>query len=99
MILEIAYISIREGSAEAFEQAIADAAIVFRQARGCRSFALSRVIEDPLQFRLLVGWDTVEDHMVSFRNSPAFAEWRALAGPFFAAPPRVEHFETVLQGF
>jgi hypothetical protein len=30
---------------------------------------------------------------VGFRQSPAFADWRAIVGPFFAAPPVVEHFE------
>jgi hypothetical protein len=30
---------------------------------------------------------------VGFRQSPLFAEWRAIVGPFFAAPPNVEHFE------
>jgi hypothetical protein len=32
---------------------------------------------------------------VAFRGGPLFAEWRALVGPFFAAPPVVEHFELV----
>ena len=26
-------------------------------------------------------------------ESPAFAEWRAIIGPFFASPPVVEHFD------
>ena len=26
-------------------------------------------------------------------QSPLFTEWRAIVGPFFAAPPHVEHFE------
>lgn len=99
MVLEVAHITIREGSGAAFETAVAAAATVFREAQGCRSFALSRVIEDPLQFRLLVGWDSLDDHMVSFRSSPGFAQWRSLVDPFFAEPPRVEHFETVLQAF
>jgi hypothetical protein len=32
---------------------------------------------------------------VGFRGSPAFAQWRALIGPFFDSPPVVEHFESV----
>jgi hypothetical protein len=32
---------------------------------------------------------------VGFRQSPAFAEWRAIVGPFFAVPPTVEHFALV----
>jgi hypothetical protein len=41
-------------------------------------------------------WDTLEDHMVGFRESPAFAEWRALLGPHFAGPPAVEHYIAAL---
>jgi hypothetical protein len=29
---------------------------------------------------------------VDFRQSAAFQQWRAIVGPFFAAPPSVEHF-------
>ena len=32
---------------------------------------------------------------IGFRQSPAFADWRAIVGPFFASPPVVEHFELV----
>jgi hypothetical protein len=35
--------------------------------------------------------------MVDFRNSPAFQEWRALVGGFFAGAPNVEHMETVFE--
>jgi hypothetical protein len=40
----------------------------------------------------MIFWDALEDHMVGFRQSPAFAEWRAIVGPFFAEAPQVEHF-------
>ncbi|MES2943519.1 MAG: antibiotic biosynthesis monooxygenase, partial [Pseudomonadota bacterium] len=30
-----------------------------------------------------------------FRESPAFASWRAIVGPFFTGPPTVEHFDLV----
>ena len=40
---------------------------------------------------------TLEDHTVGFRGSPAFAQWRAIVGPFFAAAPQVEHFELVVK--
>ena len=35
---------------------------------------------------------TMENHTVDFRESPAFQEWRALVGPYFAVPPAVEHY-------
>ncbi len=44
---------------------------------------------------LQIFWATLEDHTIGFRQSPAFADWRAIVGPFFASPPVVEHFELV----
>jgi quinol monooxygenase YgiN len=99
MIHEIAYIEIAPEHAAAFEAAVAEAALYFRAAQGCRSFRLERIIEQPSHYRLVVGWDRVEDHMVTFRNSDGFQRWRELAGPYFATPPRVEHVETVVDVF
>ncbi len=93
MITEIAYLTIDPARAAAFEAAVASAAEHFRTAQGCRSMRLERVIEDPAKYRLVVGWDSVEAHMVTFRESEGFARWRELAGPFFVAPPVVEHWE------
>jgi len=43
----------------------------------------------------MIFWDTLENHTVDFRNSPAFGEWRAIVGPHFAVPPQIEHFTLV----
>ncbi len=99
MIHEIAEIEVIDGHAAEFEAAVSEAAPLFQNARGCRSFALTRSIEHPQRYRLTVGWGTVEDHMVHFRESEVFQGWRALVGPHFASPPRVEHVETVIAGF
>jgi hypothetical protein len=44
----------------------------------------------------MVKWETLENHTVDFRGSENFTEWRGLVGQYFAAPPEVEHTETVL---
>src|SRR5204863_322875 len=44
------------------------------------------------RYLLMIHWDTVENHTVDFRQSPAFQEWRAFVSPYFAAPPVTEHF-------
>jgi quinol monooxygenase YgiN len=95
MITEIAQIYIDPARATDFEAAVALAAGVFQAADGCRGMRLERGIEDPAKYRLIVQWDSVEHHMVSFRNSDGFQTWRALAGPFFADPPVVDHSECV----
>ena len=98
-IWEIAEIDVIAGHEAAFEAGVAEAAPHFKAARGCRSFALTRSIEHPQRYRLTVGWDSVEDHMVHFRESAAFQIWRGLVGPHFATPPRVEHVQSVIDSF
>jgi len=98
MILEIADIRIHPGQNEAFEAAIAKGASeVISQAKGFRGYKVNRSIESPERYVLQVFWETLEDHTVGFRESSAFPAWRAVVGPFFAAPPAVEHFDLVLQ--
>ena len=94
MILEIADIRIQPGQQAAFEKAIAlGLSTVAAKAKGFRGAKVNRGIESPERFVLHIFWDTLEDHTVGFRESPLFTEWRAIVGPFFAAPPNVEHFE------
>ena len=96
MILEIADIRIAPGQQAAFEEAIArGASSVIAGAKGCQGYKVNKGIESPERYILQVFWDTLEDHTVGFRGSPAFTEWRALVGPFFAQPPAVEHFTLV----
>lgn len=97
MVFEIAEIDVTPGQEDDFEKAVAEASLYFKEAQGYQSLALNRSVEYPSRYRLVVGWDTVDDHMVTFRESPGFQEWRRLASPFFAEPPRVEHVQTVFQ--
>ena len=96
MILERAIFAIKPGQAEDFAQAFGQAAPLIRAAKGCRKAELHRGIENPDSFILLVEWETLEDHMVGFRESQAFTEWRALLGPHFASAPAVEHYTAPL---
>lgn len=96
MILEMANIEVNPGAEAAFEQAVAKAAPLFAAARGCQGMELHRVVETPTRYILMVRWATLEDHTVHFRESEAFQQWRALAGPHFASPPDVHHTRIVL---
>jgi heme-degrading monooxygenase HmoA len=94
MILELADIRIHAGQQTAFDEAIQRGLqTVISQAKGFQGFKVNKGIEHPERYVLMIFWDTLEDHTVHFRQSPAFAEWRAIVGPFFAIPPVVEHFE------
>ena len=98
MIHEHAEIDVALGKEQAFEAAVRAALPLFLAAKGCHGLRLMRSIEHAGRYRLLVEWNSVENHMVDFRESAAFAEWRRLVGPSFAAAPRVEHLETVVAG-
>ncbi len=94
MILELADLRIQPGQQAAFEEAIERGlSTVAKRAKGFQGAKVNRGIENPERYVLQIFWDTLEDHTVGFRESPLFTEWRAIVGPFFAAPPVVEHFE------
>ena len=97
MITEIAQIEIKPGTERDYEAAIAKAAALPPVA-GFHGFELHRSIEKPQRYRFIAKWDSVEAHE-AFRASERFAEWRALVGSFYAAPPEVEHTETVVSTF
>ncbi|MCJ2183609.1 antibiotic biosynthesis monooxygenase [Novosphingobium sp. 1949] len=96
MIHEIATLIIDPATAPEFEAAVLAAKPHFEAAKGFVSFALERSIETAGRYHLVVGWESVEAHTVDFRESDGFAAWRALAGPFFVAPPSVEHVAKVI---
>ncbi len=93
MILEIADIRITPGKQAEFDAAIQHAvATVASQAKGFKGFRVNKGIESPERYVLMIFWETLENHTVDFRQGPLFPQWRAIIGPFFAAPPAVEHF-------
>lgn len=96
MIAEVAHIRVKPGQEAAFEADITQAEAVLSRAKGWRGLTLTRAIEDPALYYVLIRWETVQHHSVDFREGPLFAEWRALVGPHFAEPPSVLHFNTVL---
>jgi len=93
MILELASIHIQPGQSTAFEAAYLEASKVIASAKGYIKHELQRSLEVEHHYMLFVEWQTLGDHMVGFRESPLFLEWRRLIGPFFARPPEVEHYE------
>ena len=91
MVLEVADIEVRAGEEEQFVAAYRSVRSVLTGTPGCRSVRMTRGIESPTRFVLLVEWETLEAHEQDFRNTERFPRWRAAIGPHFAAPPRVEH--------
>jgi heme-degrading monooxygenase HmoA len=95
MVLEVALIDVIPGQEDAFAAAYAQGHPVLAGTPGCRSVRMTRGIESPSRFVLLVEWDSVQAHDDNFRATERFVRWRALIGPHFANPPLVEHFTGV----
>ncbi|HEV7898071.1 MAG TPA: antibiotic biosynthesis monooxygenase family protein [Planosporangium sp.] len=92
MVIEIALIDVLEDREDEFAAAYAKAKAVLASTPGCRSVRMTRGVETPTRFVLLVEWDSVDAHIENFRATDRFTEWRGLIGPYFDGAPRVEHF-------
>ncbi len=93
MVLEIAQIQIRPGENAAFEEAMELALrTITAKAKGCKGYAFMKGIESPEHYVLQVTWEKVEDHTVTYRQSPERDQWRALISPFYAQTPTMAHF-------
>jgi heme-degrading monooxygenase HmoA len=99
MIVEIAKITLKTGSGDAFERAVANAAELFRRVPGCLGMQLLRPLEVRDSYRLVIEWRTLEDHVVHFRASAEFTEWRAIISPFLDGPLHIENTEPFGVGF
>jgi heme-degrading monooxygenase HmoA len=95
VIVELAQLTISPGREADFEAVFPTAITLIAGSRGYLAHELRRSVETPNRYVLRVEWTTLEDHTVGFRGSPAFVQWRERVGPFFAAPPVVEHFQPV----
>lgn len=93
MVLEVALIDVTDPVG--FEAAYLEARPIIVGTPGCRSVRMTHGVESPNRFVLLVEWDSVEMHETAFRQTERFARWRAMIGPWFDGPPRVEHFADV----
>ena len=93
MVLEVAIFDVTD--ADDFEAAYLGARQVLIESEGCRSVRMTRGVESANRFVLLVEWDSVEAREQNFRATERFATWRGTIGPYFAEPPRVEHFTDV----
>ena len=95
MILEQAVLDVRPGRADDFEQAFSRATAIISAVPGFRRLTLSRCVERPDTYLLLVQWNTLEDHTEGFRGSPQYQEWRRLLHHFYDPFPTVEHYREV----
>ncbi|MDP9985322.1 antibiotic biosynthesis monooxygenase [Arthrobacter sp. FW306-05-C] len=95
MITEHALLPVVAGREEEFEAAFKQARPIIASMPGFVSLSLSRSVETPNTYLLLVEWESLEDHTVGFRESPEYQQWRTLLHRFYEPFPVVEHFNPV----
>ena len=79
-----------------FESAFAQARPLISVRPGFISLSLSRSVESPNLYLLLVEWDSIEAHTEGFRGSEEYGQWRALLHHFYDPFPVVEHYHQVM---
>ncbi|ADP85122.1 antibiotic biosynthesis monooxygenase family protein [Pseudofrankia inefficax] len=94
-VTEIARFDVKPGTESDFIVAYRTVRHEIATAPGCRSIRMSRGVESPSSFVLIVEWASLEAHTEGFRGSEGFGRWRAAIGPFFAGTPSVEHVASV----
>lgn len=95
-VLEHAPLRVRPGRTAAFEAAMREALPLIAAAPGFRGARVSRSVESPEAYLLLVGWESVAAHEEGFRGSAAHGRWRELLHRFYDPHPVVEHHVAVL---
>jgi heme-degrading monooxygenase HmoA len=95
VVVEVAVFEITPGEEDAFVAAYHRVRGEVAGTPGCLSVRLTRGVESPSRFVLLAEWESVDAHLAGFRATDRFTRWRAAIGPYFAAPPQVEHYTDV----
>ena len=95
MILEHALLPVIPGREDAFELAFLEARLIISSMTGCKKVTLSRSMESPSSYLLLVEWERLDDHTIGFRESEKYQEWRRLLHHFYEPFPVVEHFQQI----
>lgn len=95
MVVEHAILPVRPGLEAEFEAAFALARPLISAQAGFGGLRLSRSIESPCSYLLLVEWDSLEAHTEGFRGSAEYQEWKRLLHHFYEPLPVVEHFRSV----
>jgi heme-degrading monooxygenase HmoA len=93
MILEVAFLDVIPGQEADFELAFHEASPLIASMKGYIGHELRHSIENRSRYVLLVKWESLEDHVVGFRGSPEYQQWKRLLHHFYDPFPVVEHYE------
>lgn len=95
MILETAILDVIPSKQQAFEQAFEQAQTIISSMPGYIDHSIKKCIEKDNRYILLVNWQTLDDHIVGFRQSVEYQQWKALLHHFYDPFPVVEHYRCI----
>lgn len=95
MILEVAILDVIPGQEDQFQADFQQAQHIIAAMPGYLGHELQRCIEQPSRYLLLVHWQTLEDHVQGFRQSPQYQQWKTLLHHYYDPFPTVEHYAAV----
>lgn len=98
MILEVATLGVQDGREADFEAAFEKASSAISGAKGYLGHELNRCLEQKGRYVLLVRWESVEAHTLTFKGSPEYEVFRMAIHPFYVKPPEALHYEGVVGG-
>jgi heme-degrading monooxygenase HmoA len=81
---------------EEFEKEFAESVRLLGGAPGSGGARLLRCVEEAGRYQLWVTWDSVEAHVVHFRQSPLNARFHELIDGYLLDAPVLFHFEDVM---
>ncbi|WP_067726923.1 antibiotic biosynthesis monooxygenase family protein [Oceanobacillus damuensis] len=96
MVQEIFMLEVKSGNEEEFEKAFKQATAFMTTAKGYNGAELNRCVEQQNKYLVSVSWNSVEDHVIDFKNTSEFEEMKKILGPFYLSVPKVQHYEKVI---
>lgn len=93
MILEVAEVFVKPGSGPQYEAGMQQAQRLLLETPGYIRHSLQRGIENPDRYLLFIYWESVEAHMINFRESERYPAYRSYVNACFAQPPTMQHFD------
>lgn len=97
MILEVAILYVIRGKEKQFEKDFKTAGQYLQSISGYIRHSLRKCIEQENKYILLVDWEKIDDHMIGFRQSQQYLEWKKLLHNYYDPFPIVEHFESIIE--
>ncbi|MEO7120726.1 MAG: antibiotic biosynthesis monooxygenase [Ginsengibacter sp.] len=97
MILEVAILHVIPGREKQFEEDFKIAGKYISSIKGYIRHSLRKCIDEENKYILLVDWEQLDDHIITFRQSEQYLEWKKLLHNYYNPFPIVEHYETIIE--